>query len=153
MIEVLVVDGFKVSMFGDCFETLIWVRGGAQRLAEQLAALVPVDTVVTYQAGGDELVEVKAQAFVSEFYRSASPFSRARTETVSVEVQSVLPTSDRTYEVDWTETTRDLYGAVKTADRWKGSFTIAINPPGDERLARINPLGVYVTNASWDRVL
>jgi L-serine dehydratase len=66
MIEVLVVDGFKVSMFGDCFETLIWVRGGAQRLAEQLAALVPVDTVVTYQAGGDELVEVKAQAFVSE---------------------------------------------------------------------------------------
>ena len=119
---------------------LVTTDGIAQRKA--------IDLVYSQIASGTE-----AQAFVSEFYRSASPFSRARTETVSVEVQSVLPTSDRTYEVDWTETTRDLYGAVKTADRWKGSFTIAINPPGDERLARINPLGVYVTSANWDRVL
>jgi L-serine dehydratase len=66
MIEVLAVDGFKVSMFGDYFETLIWVRGGAPRLAEQLAALVPADAVLLHQAGGGELVEVKAQAFVSE---------------------------------------------------------------------------------------
>jgi type IV secretory pathway TrbF-like protein len=28
-----------------------------------------------------------------------------------------------------------------------------LNPPTDERQARINPLGVYVTNASWARVL
>jgi len=66
MIEVLAVDGFKVSMFGDCFETLIWVRGGAQRLVEQMAALVTADALLTHQADGDELVEVKAQEFVSE---------------------------------------------------------------------------------------
>src|SRR5438067_2243112 len=41
-----------------------------------------------------------AQTFVSDFYRSAPPASRAQTETVSVEVTSVLPTSDRTYEVE-----------------------------------------------------
>jgi len=68
-------------------------------------------------------------------------------------VKSVLPTSDRTVEVEWIETTRDLYGTVKTEERWKGSFTIAVSPPSDERLARVNPLGVYVTNASWTRVL
>ena len=66
MIEVLAVDGFKLPMFGDYFETLIRVRGGALRLAERLAALTPADFVLTHQAGGAELVEVKAQAFVSD---------------------------------------------------------------------------------------
>jgi type IV secretory pathway TrbF-like protein len=42
---------------------------------------------------------------------------------------------------------------VKATDRWKGSFSIALNPPTDERLARINPLGVYVTNVSLAKVL
>jgi type IV secretion system protein TrbF len=93
-----------------------------------------------------------AQTFVSDFYRSAPPASRAQTETVSVEVTSVLPTSDRTYEVEWIETSRDLYGAVKATDRWKGSFSVVINPPTDERLARLNPVGMYITNASWAKV-
>ena len=29
MMEVIELDGFKVSMFGDCFETLLWVRGSS----------------------------------------------------------------------------------------------------------------------------
>jgi type IV secretory pathway TrbF-like protein len=40
-----------------------------------------------------------AQTFVSDFYRADPPAKRAQTETVSVEVASVLPTSDRSYEV------------------------------------------------------
>ena len=94
-----------------------------------------------------------AQTFISDYYRGDPPFKRAETETVSVEVKSVLPTSDRTYEVEWLETTRDLYGTVKATDRWKGYLTIVVNPPADERQARINPLGVYITNASWAKVL
>jgi type IV secretion system protein VirB5 len=94
-----------------------------------------------------------AQTFVSEFYRANQPFMRAQTETVAVEVRSVLATSDRTYEVEWDETTRDLYGAIKARERWKGSFTIALNPPKDESIIRINPLGLYIVNASWTKVL
>jgi type IV secretory pathway TrbF-like protein len=94
-----------------------------------------------------------AQTFISEFYRANTPSQRAQTETVSVEVNSVLPTSDRTYEVEWVETTRDLYGAVKATDRWKGSFSVVSNPPKDERQARVNPVGLYITNASWAKVL
>jgi len=70
-----------------------------------------------------------------------------------VEVRSVLPTSERTFEVEWSETARDLYGAVKAQDHWKAAFMIAVNPPLDERMARINPLGIYVTNVSWGKVL
>ena len=94
-----------------------------------------------------------AQTFVSEFYRANQPFTLAQTETIAVEVRSLLATSDRTYEVEWDETTRDLYGAIKSRERWKGSFTIALNPPKDESIIRINPLGLYIVNASWTKVL
>ena len=72
---------------------------------------------------------------------------------MAVEVRSVLATSDRTYEVDWEETTRDLYGAIKSREHWKGSFTIALKPPKDERIIRVNPLGLYIVDASWTKVL
>ncbi len=66
MIEVLSVDGFQVSLFGDCFETLLWVRGDGQRLAQQLAALEPSGTVLAHEAGEAQMVEVKGHEFVSE---------------------------------------------------------------------------------------
>ena len=94
-----------------------------------------------------------AQTTISEFYSKEPPNTRAETLTVDVDVKAVFATSDKTYEVEWTETARTLTGQVKSEERWKGSLTIAINPPNDEHLIRVNPLGVYVTSASWSRVL
>lgn len=107
-----------------------------------------IDLVYTHIASGSA-----AQAFVTEFDRANDPFTRGRVETASVEVNSVLSTGDRTYQVDWIETTRDLNGGLKSRERWKASLTIALNTPKDERTARVNPFGVYITNASWSRVL
>lgn len=94
-----------------------------------------------------------AQTIISDFYSKDPPYTRAQTQTVDVEVKAVFATSEKTYEVEWIETSRMLTGQVKGEERWKGSLTIAVNPPSDERLIRVNPLGVYVTNASWSRVL
>ena len=94
-----------------------------------------------------------AETFVNEFYRANQPFARAQAETVSVDVRSILATSDRTYEVEWDEITRDLYGAIKSRVHWKGSFTIVLKPPKDESIIRVNPLGLYIVNASWTKVL
>jgi type IV secretion system protein TrbF len=125
-----------------------WVEDLRTVTTDGIAQRKAIDRVYAHIAGGGQ-----AQAFISEFYRADPPQKRATTETVSVEVRSVLPTSERTFEVEWTETTRDLYGAVKGQDHWKGAFTIAVNPSTDERMARVNPLGLYVTNASWGKVL
>lgn len=66
MMEVLDVDGFTVSMFGDCFETLLWVRSEGRKLAQELAAFVSAEAILVHEAaGGGQLVEVKAGAFVS----------------------------------------------------------------------------------------
>src|SRR3982751_3515212 len=125
-------------------EILNWVENLRLVTTDPIAQRKAIDRVYAHIASGSH-----AQTFISEFYRNDPPFTRAQTDTVSVDVKSVLPTSDRTYEVEWIEPARDLYGAVKSTDHWKGSFTIALNPPTQERLARINPLGIYVTQVSW----
>ena len=125
-----------------------WIENLRTVTSDGVAQRKAIDRVYAQIANATQ-----AQMFVTEFYRSAQPFERAQTETVAVEVRSVLATSDRTYEVEWDETTRDLYGAIKSRERWKGSFTIALNPPKDERIIRINPLGLYIVNASWTKVL
>jgi len=135
-------DRLRRAVIQDWIENLRMVTtdGIAQRRA--------IDRVYAQIASGSS-----AQTFISDYYRNDPLFKRAQTGTVSVDVNSVLPTSDRTFEVDWIETSRDLYGNVKSTDHWKGTFTIALNPPSDEREARINPLGLYVTAASWSKVL
>ena len=125
-----------------------WVENLRLVTTDGIAQRRAIDRVYAHIASGSP-----AQTFISDFYRTGQPFTRAQAETVSVDVQSVLRDSEETFEIEWLETIRDLYGAVKEKDRWKGAFSIALNPPKDERLARINPLGVYVTQASWSRVL
>jgi type IV secretion system protein TrbF len=125
-----------------------WIENVRMVTTDGIALRRAIDHVYACIASG-----TNAQAFISDFYRNDPPFKRAQTGTVSVEVKSVLPTSDRTFEVDWIETARDLFGGVKSTDHWKGSFTIALNTPTEERQARINPLGLYVTAASWAKVL
>ena len=92
---------------------------------DAIAQRKAIDRVYAHIASGSH-----AQNFISEFYRSDPPFKRAQTDTVAVEVKSVLPTSDRTYEVEWIETTRDLYGTIKSRDHWKGSFFDRGEPAG-----------------------
>jgi type IV secretory pathway TrbF-like protein len=125
-----------------------WVEQLRTVTTDGIAQRKAIDRVYSHLANGSP-----ALAFVSDFYRTNQPFERAQNETVSVDVRSVLPTSDHSFEVEWIETSRDLYGTVKAADHWKGTFTIALTPPTEERIARVNPLGIYVVSANWSRVL
>jgi type IV secretion system protein VirB5 len=125
-----------------------WLENLRLVTSDGIAQRKAIDRVYSYLASGSQ-----AQAFISDFYRSDPPQKRAQTETVGVEVQSVLPTTDRTYEIEWIETTRDLYGTVTQRSHWKSALSIAINPPSDEATARVNPLGIYITNASWSKLL
>jgi len=90
---------------------------------------------------------------ISDGYRDGSPLKLAQTETVSVDVRALYASSKDSYEVEWTETTFDLKGEQIGTQNYKGVITISIHPPADEGLARVNPLGIYVTNVSWSKVL
>jgi type IV secretion system protein VirB5 len=90
---------------------------------------------------------------ISDAYRDGSPLKLAQTETVSVNVRALYASSKDSYEIEWTETTFDLKGEQIGTQNYKGVITISIHPPEDEGLARVNPLGIYVTNVSWSKVL
>jgi type IV secretion system protein VirB5 len=90
---------------------------------------------------------------ISDAYRDGSPLKLAQTETISVNVRALYASSKDSYEVEWTETTFDLKGEQIGTQNYKGVITISIHPPEDEGLARVNPLGIYVTNVSWSKVL
>jgi type IV secretion system protein VirB5 len=92
-----------------------------------------------------------AQRYINGYYMEHSPFERAETESVTVDVATILPVSDTTYEVTWAEKVYTHTGMLVPSEshHYKGSFTFAINAPKDEQISRLNPLGVYITDASW----
>jgi len=66
MMGVVTVDGFKVSMFGDYFETLLWTGTQGRATVDKLGTLMPADEILLHESTGGQLVEVKAPAFVSD---------------------------------------------------------------------------------------
>jgi type IV secretion system protein TrbF len=91
----------------------------------------------------------EAKGFLDDYYRSNNPYMRAKSETVEVDVTSILPVSTQTYEVRWTETHRDQQGHQLRQNNWEASIGIAIVPPADEATIMNNPLGIYITTLNW----
>lgn len=86
---------------------------------------------------------------INNWFRGSSPFDRARTMTVSVEVTNIVPLSNQTYQVDWTEFERDRQGRELATRRFRGIATVTLTPPQDEAVIRFNPLGLYLTDFEW----
>ncbi len=97
------------------------------------------------------LLDQNTPAFqvVNDHMRDNDPFKRAQRETVSVEVQSVLPVGGDTWRVEWRETIRGRDGQIARQEQWSGVVTTKISPPTDEATILVNPLGIYINAVSW----
>lgn len=73
MIEVLNIDGFPVSLFGDAFVTLLWTSHDADKSLEHLRNRMEFDAIHVHQADGQQLVVVHADRFVSDTLLSQLP--------------------------------------------------------------------------------
>lgn len=126
----------------------LWVQDLRGVTSDSLAERAAIDHV--YAMIGSQSA---AQTLVTEYFRANQPFERGSRETVQVEVNTILPNSPHSYEVDWTETRRTLDGKPISSDRWRGIFTVAINRSNDEAVLRVNPLGIYLMDITWSKVL
>jgi type IV secretion system protein TrbF len=85
----------------------------------------------------------------------SSPFNRAKKETVSIEIHTVIPQTPETWQVDWVETVYDRQGVVQGAPfRMRALVTVYTIPSTQqttEEQLRLNPLGVYVRDFSWSK--
>lgn len=119
MIEVITVDGFKVSMFGDYHETLLWMHNRGPEVAERLRSLVVADEILLHELSGDYLVEAKSsqlvsQAIVNDLAKLADIRQMRR-------LSPVLPiTSRRGIKVPFTNCEEMLaYAAGQNVPLWK----------------------------------
>lgn len=84
-----------------------------------------------------------------------SPFKRAETQTVSVEINSVLPQSEETWQVDWLEKVYDRQGHLQEPPfKMRALLRVYHRPPTQnttEEQIRSNPLGIYIQDFSWSR--
>ncbi len=66
MIEVTEIDGHRVSMAGDYFETLIYLDAGAGETYGYLKERVAADEMIALGNQEEQIIEVKAQRFVAD---------------------------------------------------------------------------------------
>ena len=95
-----------------------------------------------------------ADRFLDEYYHSDdfahNPFKVAQHQTVTVQIDSILSLSARSYQVRWTETAHDLNGVTLGAPtHWEAVLQTQVVPPNSDDTIVSNPLGFYVTQISW----
>jgi len=90
---------------------------------------------------------------VTEFYSKNSPFDLLTKQTVDASVESIVQQSPQTFEVTWTEVTRDLVGEYVGSRRYRAFVSVTTQEVTDARQALVNPLGLYVTNLTWGEVV
>jgi type IV secretion system protein VirB5 len=120
------------------------------------ARTVTSDAQVEQQQLNSLLAHTRGAAdhFLDEYYHADNaahnPFQIAQKETVSVQIDSILQLSPKSYDVRWTEVRRDLNGAaLGMPTHWEAQLETAIVPPREADTIVSNPLGFFVDRMSW----
>lgn len=87
----------------------------------------------------------------TDYHRANEPFTRAQSESVTVQVETVLPISEDSWRIEWREEVRGRDGNVSSRTNWQAVVGITVIPPTDERQVLVNPMGVFVNSVSWSQ--
>jgi type IV secretion system protein TrbF len=94
-----------------------------------------------------------AYGALNDYMRAHDPFERAKTETVAVQVESVLPIAGASWRVEWREEVRSRDGGRVSSTQYQASVSMSFNPPTDEATLRLNPTGLYINSFHWAKRL
>ena len=74
-------------------------------------------------------------------------------QSVFVVVTAFTSISNNVYQLQWVEETHDRSGKLIAKEKFVGFATIKILPPTNEGSILQNPLGIWITDFSWSRVM
>jgi len=90
---------------------------------------------------------------ITEWYKANEPFNRSATESVSVQIIAAKQITDRSWDVEWTETSHPkLANAEQRVRRFRATIVLNVVPPDDEETAMKNPLGIFITDVNISAV-
>ena len=119
IIEVIEIDGVKVSMAGDYYETLIYFELDGDRLLTHLNENIPADEIHLLRSEAAQFVEIKSQGFLDQETIFAL---RSKFDIQSIkQIAPVLPVlSHREIEVPFITCSEMLaYNHDKNLDLWE----------------------------------
>lgn len=94
--------------------------------------------------------DTPALTSVDSYFKKNNIFERAQTELVTINVTSVLPLSDNTYQVEWTESITPRKGnALPYTTRYKATMNTVTVLPNNEKALFQNPLGFFVNTFNY----
>jgi len=97
-----------------------------------------------------DFVADRAALFLNEQAKVNDPFSRIGTNSVTVQVTSIVRASDLSFQVKWTEQLFERGSLVRT-ERWTSILAVSLRPPRTPEALSRNPLGVTITAIDWSR--
>lgn len=95
----------------------------------------------------------KAYGFINDYFKQNNPFEKSATENVRVKINSIVPQNADTWQVEWEETSSNL-GEEKISEvTYRGFFQIKqITPTTEEQILK-NPLGIFITDLNFAKIL
>jgi len=94
----------------------------------------------------------QAALTLNEYARTNDPFADIGRRSVSVAVESVVRSSNDSFEIRWRETSY-MSGVQIGRETFTAVLAVIIDPPRDEATLHQNPLGVYVHGINWSKDL
>jgi len=94
----------------------------------------------------------QASLTLNAYAQNNDPFSDVGQRSVTVDVSSVVRSSDDSFELRWRETSY-RGGAQMSVQTFTAMLSIVIQPPTDADTLHRNPLGLYVHSLHWSKDL
>jgi type IV secretion system protein VirB5 len=98
-------------------------------------------------------VNIAAEKKYQEYYAANNPVTIGANETISVNVNSVLPLSAGAWQAEWTEERFTVGGDRISTKHYRGIFSTAVVTPRTMREILLNPLGIFITDFNFSEVL
>jgi len=122
----------------------------------RLLRAVPLDPVVVRAQWNEayRFMRQSAAMKLNDWARQPdAPLSKVGQQTVTLQLQSVLPIGPDAYELRWVQSAYQREGALIQTATWTATFTLEFERPQTEEDIAVNPLGIYVRDFEWHRDL
>ena len=112
---------------------------------------IPLDPIV-FSSNWDKAYAYmtrNATSKINALMAEEEPTKLIGRKTVQIKIVVMVPVSENSYQVRWTEESVDIVGGAKTITPMSGIFTIHLETPKDKNIIDVNPLGIYISDFNW----